>query len=143
MKTKIVGISISISKNSRWYIPVGHHKGNQISQDIVVKKLSPTFSNPQIFKRAHNAIFDITVLENIGIKVIGLEFDTMIAAHVLGRRNLGLKDLVLENFGVEMTKIEELIGSHEIKSQCLKWKYIKLLNMQLVMQISHSNYMKN
>ena len=111
METKIVGISISISKNSGWYIPVGHHKGNQISQDIVVKKLSPTFSNPQILKRAHNAIFDITVLENIGIKVIGLEFDTMIAAHVLGRRNLGLKDLVLENFGVEMTKIEELIGS--------------------------------
>ena len=111
METKIVGISISTSKNSGWYIPVGHHKGNQISQDIVVKKLSPTFSNPQILKRAHNAIFDITVLENIGIKVIGLEFDTMIAAHVLGRRNLGLKDLVLENFGIEMTKIEELIGS--------------------------------
>ncbi|MFL2803292.1 MAG: DNA polymerase I [Dehalococcoidia bacterium] len=111
METNIVGISLSTSKNSGWYIPVGHNKGNQIPQNIIVEKLSPAFSNIQIPKRAHNAIFDITVLENIGVKVNGLEFDTMIAAHVLGKRNLGLKDLVLENFGFEMTKIETLIGS--------------------------------
>jgi len=111
METKLVGISLSTSKNSGWYIPVGHVKGNQIPENIVAEKLSPIFSNSQIPKRAHNAIFDITVLKNIGVKVMGLEFDTMIAAHVLGKRNLGLKDLVLENFGVEMTKIENLIGS--------------------------------
>ena len=51
------------------------------------------------------------MLQENGIYVEGLEFDTMIAAHVSGGRNWGLKDLALERFGHEMTPITELIGS--------------------------------
>ena len=35
----------------------------------------------------------------------------MIAAHLSGKRSIGLKDLALEYFGVEMTNIKELIGT--------------------------------
>ena len=49
-------------------------------------------------------------MEQTGVKVKGLQFDTMIAAHVGGRRNIGLKELTLECFGVEMTPITDLIG---------------------------------
>ena len=50
-------------------------------------------------------------MQQSGISVNGLQFDTMIAAHVGGRRNYGLKELSLECFGVEMTPITELIGT--------------------------------
>ena len=46
-----------------------------------------------------------------GITVKGLQFDTMIAAHLSGKRTIGLKELALEYFGKEMTNIKELIGS--------------------------------
>ena len=51
------------------------------------------------------------VLMNNDIKVEGLSFDTMVAAHLSGRRNWGLKDLALECFGEEMTPIKNLIGT--------------------------------
>jgi len=111
METKIVGISFSINSNSGWYIPIGHNQGEQLQPEIIINALTPIMNNSNISKRAHNANFDITVLNNFGINIVGLDFDTMIAAHILGRRNIGLKELVLENFGVEMVKIEELIGS--------------------------------
>ena len=55
----------------------------------------------------------MTVLANHGVRFANVDFDTMIAAHLLGRsyNQLGLKDLSLNELGHEMTNIKELIGS--------------------------------
>ena len=50
------------------------------------------------------------VLENHGIRVEGLAFDTMLAAPAAGHSSVGLKNLALEFFGEEMTPISDLIG---------------------------------
>ena len=50
------------------------------------------------------------VLEEVGIQAKGVDFDTMIAAALTGRRAIGLKQLALDFFQVEMTPITELIG---------------------------------
>ena len=47
---------------------------------------------------------------NNGFKVSNLSFDTLIAANLLGKRSLGLKNLCLEILGLQMTPIEEIIG---------------------------------
>ena len=110
MTCELVGISFSTDKGISWYLPVGHKESGQLSKEEVLRSLSPIFQDPNIPVRAHNANFDVTVMEQTGVVVKGLQFDTMIAAHVGGRRNIGLKELALECFGVEMTPITELIG---------------------------------
>ena len=51
------------------------------------------------------------VLEEVGIQARGVDFDTMIAAALTGRRAIGLKQLALDFFHVEMTPITDLIGT--------------------------------
>ena len=107
---QLVGISFSTGHGTNWYLPIGHNESGQLPKEAVLNSLRPVFEDPNIPVRAHNANFDVTVMEQAGVKVKGLQFDTMIAAHVGGRRNIGLKELALECFGVEMTPITDLIG---------------------------------
>ena len=66
--------------------------------------------DPALAKCAHNANFDLMVLANYGINTQNVDFDTMVAAHLLSRNQIGLKNLSLDLLGVEMQQITELIG---------------------------------
>ena len=110
MVARLVGLSFSTEPRSGWYVPVGHLEGTQIPIDDVLERLGPIFTNPDVPKTAHNANYDMMVLENHGLKVEGLAFDTMLAAHAAGRPSVGLKNLTLDMFGKEMTPITDLIG---------------------------------
>ena len=112
MLARLVGLSFAVEPRAAWYVPVGHAEGRQIPIGRVLEVLGPILENPQVPKTAHNANYDIMALQNHGVRVKGLAFDTMIAAHAAGdRRNVGLKDLALAPpINVEMTKIEDLIG---------------------------------
>ena len=109
--TKLVGLSFSNAPNSGWYVPVGHAEGRQLPLDQVLGALRPVMESESVPKIAHLASFDMTVLSKYGIKVKNLAFDTMVAAHVGGRKAVGLKALALECLNVEMTPIADLIGS--------------------------------
>ncbi len=110
---RIVGISLAFEPGKAFYIPVGHavlDAFTQLPLKQVVDRLRPVFEDVKISKIAHNAKFDMMVLAECGINVNGLNSDTMIAAHLLGEKSLGLKALAFSKFGIEMTPIEELIG---------------------------------
>jgi DNA polymerase-1 len=109
--TALVGISFSNSPNAGWYVPVGHDSGMQLPLERVLDALRPIMQSESVPKIAHNANFDMTVLARHGLQVENLAFDTMVAAHVGGRKSIGLKALALECLGVEMTPITELIGT--------------------------------
>ena len=110
MVARLVGLSFSTEPRTGWYVPVGHLEGTQLPIDDVLAKMRPVFTNPAVPKTAHNANYDMMVLENHGIKVEGLAFDTMLAAHAAGRSSVGLKNLALDMLGEEMTPITDLIG---------------------------------
>ena len=113
MQAELVGLSFAIAPGRAWYIPVGHREGEQLPLESVLASVRPLFESPDIAKCAHNANYDMTVLTNHGVRFTNVDFDTMIAAHLLGRsyNQLGLKDLSLNELGHEMTNIKELIGS--------------------------------
>ena len=114
MDAELVGLSFSNAPGKAWYVPVGHQDGKQLPLDYVLNTLRPLLeSGPQDRQTpiaAHNANYDMSVLENYGVKVNALDFDTMLAAHFSGRKAIGLKALAFAELKEDMTPISELIG---------------------------------
>jgi len=116
MRARLVGIALSDAPGRGYYIPVGHDPasagGPQVPLEAARRLLGPLLADERIPKTAHNAKFDIMVLEQHGFAVRGLEWDTMLAAWLVNPagRNLGLKGLAWEKLGLEMTPIDALIG---------------------------------
>ena len=111
---QLVGISLSPAPGEAYYIPVGHVGWGQVEQlplQQVVNGLKPVLADTLIAKCAHNGKFDMMVLAECGLTVNNLTFDTMIAAHLLNDKSLGLKALAFSKLDIEMTSISELIGS--------------------------------
>ncbi|PKB64521.1 MAG: DNA polymerase I [SAR202 cluster bacterium Io17-Chloro-G2] len=111
MQADLVGLSFSISPNRAWYVPVGHKEGQQLPIEHVLAEIRPLMESEDLAKCAHNANYDVTILANHGIICRNVDFDTMIAAHLLGRSQLGLKNLSQVVLGREMTPISQLIGT--------------------------------
>lgn len=113
MRAALVGLAFTDHEGEGWYIPVGHHRGRQLPIGQVLDVLRPLLEDPHLPKQAHHAKYDMTVLARHGIQVRGLAFDTMIAEWLCdpASRNLGLKNLAFIRLGVEMTNIQDLIGS--------------------------------
>ncbi|MEN8613941.1 DNA polymerase I [Dehalogenimonas sp. THU2] len=112
LTAEIVGLSLSPAAGEGYYLPVGHVgvEGAQLELSEVVKALAGVMADRKIVKIAHNAKFDLQILQNAGFTVNGLDFDTMLAAHLLGEKSLSLKGLAFSRLGVEMTPITALIG---------------------------------
>lgn len=112
MRATLVGISIAISPTKSWYIPVGHAaNGPNIPKETVAALLLPVLSDPSIPVVAHHGKYDMTVLQRSDLPLAKLQFDTMIAAYLVGETSVGLKDLAFSRLGIQMTEITELIGT--------------------------------
>jgi len=74
--------------------------------------LRDLIEDPSIKKTAQNAKFDILLLRSLGIRLAGLDFDTMVASYVLdpSRRSHGLDVLALEFLDHTMTSYTDLCG---------------------------------
>jgi DNA polymerase-1 len=77
-----------------------------------MRPLVELLEDPAVRKTAQNAKYDILALRRAGVRLRGLEFDTMIASYVLdpGRRSHGLDVLALEFLEHVMTSFEDLCG---------------------------------
>ncbi len=115
VSTDVVGLSFATTPGQAWYVPVAHKgpdAGEQLPRDTVRDALLPIMEDAAKSKIAHNAKFDLLALRTMDINVQGLQFDTMIAATLLGNQNTGLKDLAFNVLRLKepMTDISELIG---------------------------------
>ena len=114
MKAELVGIALTDAPGKGFYIPVGHQAaGQRPPLDMVLNQLRPVLTASGIARYAHNGKYDITVLTRHGLSIPALAFDTMIAEWLIdpASRNLGLKNLAWSRLGVDMTPIEDLIGT--------------------------------
>lgn len=125
MAADLVGIALAADGQTGYYIPVGHRKERDLfdmSDDVeqlplstVLDALRGPLTNPDIPKYAHNANYDLVVMQRYGIDVQPIRFDSMIAEWLIdpGSKFLGLKNFA--NFRLKppvmMTEISELIGT--------------------------------
>lgn len=116
MRADLVGISLAISPDEGFYIPVGHLAeiagSPQLPLDLVLEALRLPLTDLDKPKIGHNLKYDFIVLARYGLAVAPLSFDTMIAEWLCdpASRSLSLKKLAWVRLGIEMTQIEELIG---------------------------------
>ncbi|MCK5794674.1 MAG: hypothetical protein KAH12_08200, partial [Anaerolineales bacterium] len=112
MQAKLVGISLAVSEDGGYYVPVGHNEGEQLLLDQVLDVLRGPLTNPAIPKLGHNLKYDYVLLARAGLMVQPLSFDSMIAEWLINpsSRNLGLKKLAWVRLDRLMSEIETLIG---------------------------------
>jgi DNA polymerase I len=77
-----------------------------------MQPLRDLLADPTIRKTAQNAKYDLLILRSMGVKLDGLDFDTMLASYVLdpGRRSHSLDVLALEFLDHTMTSYADLCG---------------------------------
>ena len=112
LESVLVGLSVAYTPGVAFYLPFGHSVGPQLPREQVLAALRPLFEDASRPKYAHNAKFDLELLQGAGINVQGLAFDTMIVAALLGKQRLGLKDLAFYELQLPapLTPISALIG---------------------------------
>ena len=113
-RADLVGIAISPSRGKAFYIPLGHQGLNQPSQLLltqVIARIKPILENANIGKIAYNGKHVMAALTGSGVEVKNFNFDPMLAAYLLGEKNLGLKALAFNKLGIEIVTPAELCGT--------------------------------
>ncbi len=126
MSADLVGIALAVDEKRGYYLPVGHRVvggegqpdmfaqpvGEQLPLDTVINALRAPLEDPKIPKTAHNAVYDLMIMQRYGIDVAPIAFDTMLAEWVQNpiSKFLGLKALVAQTLDIQMTEISELLG---------------------------------
>jgi DNA polymerase-1 len=141
MRAHLVGLSVAVRPGEAYYLPFRHRRddgggnlallsgdagiaGQRINAGAPEPVNLPPFDSAacaplramledaSVKKIAQNAKYDVLVLRGAGVRLAGLEFDTMLASYVLdpGRRSHGLDLLALEFLGHTMTAYEQLCG---------------------------------
>ena len=105
---EIVGLAISFKSHSAYYISF---PDNRIEATNIFNEFRNLFANKSIRKIGQNIKYDIAILKQYEIEVVGEIFDTMIAHYLMQpdlRHNLNF--LSEQYLGYKPISIEELIG---------------------------------
>lgn len=84
MQARIVGVSFAVSPGQAAYVPCGHdYMGapQQLSLTYVLEALKPLLENPNKAKVGQNLKYDRHVLQNHGVDLQGIAFDTMLESY--------------------------------------------------------------
>lgn len=108
MQAEIVGIGFAVHPEQAWYVPFN----GSLSQQRILDGLKPIFENPSIAFLGHNLKYEWHLLQNYGIDVKNLAFDTILASYILNAqsRQHSLEVLVLEGLGKVLTPTSDLLG---------------------------------
>ena len=114
MQDRLVGISLSTEPGRGAYIPVGHdYVGcpDQLELTFVLEKLRPWLEDSKQKKLGQNLKFDLHIFMNHGIRVRGIEHDTLLQSYVLeSHRKHDMDSLALRHLGLKTTTYDEVTG---------------------------------
>ena len=115
MKARIVGVSFCIEPGVAAYVPLQHDYAGapeQLDRERVLQALKPILENPERGKVGHHSKFDAHVLENHGVRLAGMRYDTMLESYVWN--SVGSEHdagaVALTYLGMRTTALEEIAG---------------------------------
>jgi DNA polymerase-1 len=115
MAARLVGLSFSLAPGEAFYVPVGHDylgAPAQIPKKKALAILRPVLEDPRVLKTGQNIKYDLIVLEREGIRLGGIDRDTMVLSYLLepnwGRH--GLDKLALHYLRETKIPYEEVAG---------------------------------
>lgn len=115
-QAKLVGISFSDKDGEAAYLPLGHdYEGapKQVALKAALEKLKPLLEDPNTSKTGQNLKFDLEVLAHHGVKLAGVDHDTMLMSYLLdaGNSRHDMDTLAMKHLGVTTTKFTEVAGT--------------------------------
>jgi len=115
MRASIVGLAFSTSAREADYVPTGHRalaNAPSLALDAVLEVLKPLLEDPAVAKIGHDLKFDAIVLARHGVRLGGLDFDTMIASYLVDatRSTYPLEELALEHTAYKALTEEDVCG---------------------------------
>ncbi|MFM5560791.1 MULTISPECIES: DNA polymerase I [Aeromonas] len=115
MEARVVGVSFAIEPGKAAYVPFGHDylgAPTQLTEQQVLGKLKPLLEDPARLKVGQNLKYDRNVLQNHGIDLQGIAYDTMLESYVLNSTasRHDMDSLARKYLGVETISFEEIAG---------------------------------
>ena len=115
MRAAIVGLAFSTSAREADYVPTAHRALGDTSSlpiDAVLAELKPLLEDAGVAKIGHDLKFDAIVLARHGVRLGGLDFDTMIASYLVDatRSTYPLEELALEHTAYKALTEEDVCG---------------------------------
>ena len=86
MEAELVGLSFAVEEGQAAYLPVAHcYEGapKQLDRDHVLEQLKPWLEDASRGKVGHHLKYDAHILENHGVTLRGMRFDSMLESYVL------------------------------------------------------------
>ncbi|MBR2512481.1 MAG: DNA polymerase I [Halomonas sp.] len=115
MDAEIVGIGLALEAGEAAYIPLAHDyldAPKQLDRKAVLAALKPLLEDPNKTKIGQNLKYDISVLANYEVAVVGPLADTMLASYVLNSTATrhDMDSLALKYLGEKTISFEEIAG---------------------------------
>ncbi len=115
LQARIVGVSFAAQAGHAAYVPLAHDYAGapaQLDRDAVLARLKPLLEDPVHRKLGHHLKYDIHVLANHGIALLGHAFDTMLESYVLNSvaTRHDMDSTALRYLGVHTIHFEDVAG---------------------------------
>jgi DNA polymerase-1 len=116
MWADLVGISLSYAPHQAFYIPLAHQDQEttrQLPLPWILEQLKPILEDQEIKKVGQNIKYDWIVFKRYGIRLRGLDGDTMIASYLLNptKHNHNLGEIAQEYLDRSVTDYKEVVGT--------------------------------
>ncbi len=118
VRAQLVGLSLSWEENEAFYIPLRHDYPGappQIPVEKAISLLKKILSDSSVRKIGQNIKYDSIVLEKEGLKLEGIDLDTMVLSYLL-EPNWGkhsLDRIALHYLQTKTISYEELVGKRQ------------------------------
>jgi len=114
MQARLVGISLSIEPARAAYVPVAHRYAGtpeQLPAERVLARLKPWLEDEHRLKVGQNAKYDMHVFANHGVKLAGVDHDTVLQSYLLeSHRPHDMDGLAARHLSLKTLSYDEVTG---------------------------------
>jgi DNA polymerase-1 len=114
MLADLVGLSVAVREDQAFYVPIGHtaaDASDQLDREVVLQAFKPILESSKIKKVGQNIKYDWIVLNQSGVVLDGVNFDTMLASYLINptKRAHNLDQIALDYLSHKTTTFTEVI----------------------------------